>query len=75
MTNPLIQAYELGYHAGVNGEDPRLCPFPKMTVEWKSWNQAHRHGVNVRANALSFARWHEANERFRAGTDGQGALK
>ena len=64
--NPLTQAYALGYHAGVNGEDPRLCPFPKMTLEAKAWNEAQRHGANVRMNAQSFAAWHEANERDRA---------
>jgi ribosome modulation factor len=65
--NPLTQAYVLGYHAGINGEDPRLCPFPKMTLEAKAWHEAQRHGVNVRANALSFAAWHEANEKHRRG--------
>lgn len=61
--HPLIVAYELGYHSGVNGEDPRLCPFPKMTVEWKAWNEAQRHGANVAANAASFARWLRDNEQ------------
>lgn len=56
--HPLIQAYELGYRSGIEGEDPRVCPFPKMTVEWKAWNEAHRHGANVAADAQSFARWH-----------------
>jgi ribosome modulation factor len=65
--NPLTIAYELGYHSGVNGEDPRVCPYPKMTLEWKSWNEAQRHGANVRLNAESFARWHEANEQWRLG--------
>ena len=71
--HPLTQAYALGYHAGVNGDDPRLCPFPKLTEEWKSWNQAHRHGANVRINAMSFAAWHEANERQRRCAAGQAA--
>ena len=61
MTNctshPLIVAYELGYHSGLNGEDPRLCPFPKMTDEWKAWHEAQRHGADVGANARSFTRW------------------
>jgi ribosome modulation factor len=53
--HPLITAYELGYHSGIYGEDPRLCPYPAMTAEAKMWHQAQRHGVNVRMNALSFA--------------------
>jgi ribosome modulation factor len=48
--NPLTQAYEMGYFSGINGHDPRLCPFPNMTVEWKAWNEAQRHGAAVRAD-------------------------
>jgi ribosome modulation factor len=63
MDNPLTQAYALGYHSGIEGEDPRLCPFPKMTAEWKAWNEAQRHGANVRGYALSFAERHMQNEQ------------
>jgi ribosome modulation factor len=69
--NPLTIAYELGYYSGVNGEDPRLCPYPNMTLEAKAWNEAQRHGANVRMNAQSFAAWHEANERWRTRDRGQ----
>ena len=72
--NPLTIAYELGYHSGINGEDPRLCPYPKMTLEARAWNEAQRNGVNVRMNALSFAARHEANERERSRRAGQGGL-
>jgi ribosome modulation factor len=50
--HPLIAAYELGYHSGINGEDPRLCPFPKMTVEWKVWNEAQKRGADIAREAL-----------------------
>jgi len=63
--NPLTIAYELGYHAGINGEDPRLCPYPKMTAEAQSWHQAQRHGANVRQNALSFCRHYEVDRKFK----------
>lgn len=60
--HPLIQAYELGYHSGINGEDPRLCPFPNMTPEWRAWHEAHQHGLNFRPEALRGAVW-LTNER------------
>lgn len=65
--NPLMHAYEFGYHSGINGEDPRLCPFPKMTAEARVWHEAHQHGSDARGNALRFA------ERFTA--NGQSEVK
>lgn len=65
IMNPLITAYELGYRAGVDGEDPRLCPYPKMTTEAQAWQEALRHGANVRSNAISFAFHYEADELYR----------
>jgi hypothetical protein len=62
--HPLSAAYEMGYRAGA--DDQGQCPFPKGSREWKTRHEAQRHGANVRANALAFARWHEANERDRA---------
>lgn len=33
--------FELGWAAGLAGEDPRLCPFDKMTKECREWQSAH----------------------------------
>jgi len=54
-TDPRIQAYEMGYYSGVNGEDPRVCPFPKMTAEWKAWNEAQAHGAEMHRYATRWA--------------------
>lgn len=51
--NPLTIAYEFGYRSGIEGEDPRVCPYAKMTVEWRAWNEGQRHGANVRTEALA----------------------
>lgn len=29
--------FELGWKAGLAGDDPRLCPFDKLTAEWYEW--------------------------------------
>lgn len=39
-----MQPFELGFHAGFRGVDPRLCPFEKMTKEWREWITFHRFG-------------------------------
>ena len=36
--------FEEGYKAGLRGDDPRLCPYEKMTKEWHRWQFAHRIG-------------------------------
>lgn len=28
-----------GWYAGLEGIDPRLCPYDKLTIEWKDWNR------------------------------------
>lgn len=33
--------FALGWAAGLAGEDPRLCPFDKMTKEWREWQSSH----------------------------------
>ena len=38
---------ELGYKAGLAGDDPRLCPFEKMTTEWREWQRWHCYGLKV----------------------------
>jgi hypothetical protein len=46
--------FELGWVAGLTGEDPRLCPFEKMTAEWREWQSFHGKAVEyVRGVALS----------------------
>lgn len=37
-----------GYHAGLRGDDPRLCPHDKMTKEWREWQMWHGWGVDRR---------------------------
>lgn len=59
-TQPMLD----GYHAGLRGEDPRMCPHEKCTKEWREWQMWHGWGVERR----------RAHEAFMA-ADGQGALK
>lgn len=33
--------FEEGWVAGLTGADPRLCPFEKMTAEWREWQSFH----------------------------------
>ena len=35
-----MQPFELGWQAGWRGDDPRTCPYEKMTQEWNEWQQA-----------------------------------
>ena len=43
--------YELGWMAGLMGEDPRLCPFEKLTSEWQKWQSAHGKATDFRRYA------------------------
>lgn len=36
-----MEAFEAGWAAGLRGEDPRLCPFEKLSREWHDWHRAH----------------------------------
>ncbi|KQZ00921.1 hypothetical protein ASD45_08645 [Pseudolabrys sp. Root1462] len=45
--DPCVDAYAAGYIAGLHGVDPRLCPFDKMTAEWRAWNDGQHRGVTV----------------------------
>lgn len=40
--------FELGWMAGLMGDDPRLCPFEKMTKEWSEWQSAHGKATDFR---------------------------
>ena len=35
-----MQPFELGWQAGWRGDDPRTCPYEKMTREWNEWQRA-----------------------------------
>ena len=43
----LEQTYNQGYVAGINGCDPRVCPFDKMTAEARAWHQGQRWGAQL----------------------------
>lgn len=36
-----MQAFEAGWAAGLRGDDPRSCPFEKLSREWHDWHRAH----------------------------------
>ena len=36
---------KLGWEAGLRGDDPRLCPFEKMTREYYEWQRWHAFGI------------------------------
>lgn len=38
-----------GFRAGLNGDDPRTCPYEWHTREAKTWNVFHRAGCDLRA--------------------------
>lgn len=63
--NPLTEAYSLGYHSGVNGEDPRVCPFPKMTLDWTAWNEGQRRGAEMCREANRWVEREAENDAFR----------
>jgi len=35
-----MQPFEMGWQAGWRGDDPRACPYEKMTREWNEWQRA-----------------------------------
>jgi ribosome modulation factor len=38
---------ERGLRAGIAGEDPRICPYEKMTREWNEWQRWHGYGLTL----------------------------
>lgn len=42
---PIMQAFETGWAAGLRGDDPRSCPFEKLSWEWHDWHRAHMLAV------------------------------
>jgi hypothetical protein len=43
--------WEQGWISGLIGEDPRLCPYDKMTKEWYEWQSFHGKGIEFMDNA------------------------
>ena len=41
-----------GYEAGIQGLDPRMCPYEKCTAEWYEWQRWHGWGVEVYVASL-----------------------
>lgn len=39
------EVYLKGYESGLRGEDPRICPYEKMTLEYRTWHQGQCMGV------------------------------
>ena len=50
------EEFELGWRAGLRGVDPRMCPYPKMSLERKRWRSCHRM-------ATIYAKAHTERER------------
>ena len=41
------QPFEAGFYSGLSGDDPRMCPFDKMTREWQEWQRWHGFGIEM----------------------------
>lgn len=41
-----LKALTGGFQAGIDGLDPRLCPYDKLTREWSTWLRWHGRGIN-----------------------------
>jgi len=40
-----INALTNGFQAGLDGLDPRLCPYDKLSDEWNIWQRWHGLGT------------------------------
>ncbi len=40
-----LKAITNGFQAGIDGLDPRLCPYDKLTREWGAWVRWHELGI------------------------------
>lgn len=45
--SPMSDPFELGYRAGLRDEDPRCCPYEKMTKEWQTWQRARNIAIAI----------------------------
>lgn len=39
--------FQDGFFAGIHGVDPRGCPYPKLTKEWRVWQKWHAWGLEI----------------------------
>jgi len=39
--------FQDGFISGLHGVDPRLCPYPKLTAEWRTWQKWHIWGTEL----------------------------
>ena len=42
-----LEACELGLQAGWRGDDPRTCPYDKLTQEWRDWHRWYEIGAKA----------------------------
>lgn len=42
-----MRPFELGWAAGIRGDDPRCNPFDKLTTEWREWNLFYAWAVEL----------------------------
>jgi len=40
-----MEAIIEGFLAGLEGTDPRLCPYEKLTREWREWQRMYTLAV------------------------------
>ena len=39
--------FQDGFISGIHGLDPRCCPYPKMSGEWRTWQKWHAWGTEI----------------------------
>jgi hypothetical protein len=50
-------AYGEGFAAGLRGDDPRLCPYEKMTFEWWAWQKFHGLACRIYLSKVDAVRY------------------
>lgn len=48
-TDPLA-IFKAGVAAGLRGDDPRSCPWNKMTAAWNEWQRGQTWGIAARSS-------------------------
>jgi ribosome modulation factor len=46
-----------GYEYGKRGQDPRLCPYDKLSEEWNVWQRWHTFGTFIRSGDVPDKSW------------------
>lgn len=41
------EPFEEGYKAGIRGDDPRMCPYEKMSKEWNEYQRGLKIGAAI----------------------------